>query len=67
MPKPSTPASFGWIPQSFQVRWILLVLVRAECDFPQLQPDRRLVPLPTYRSELPSNSWIGHEEWQDAP
>ena len=67
MPKPSTTASSGWIQQSFRDRWILLALVRAEYDSPQLQLVRRSVLLPTYRSELPSNSWIDREEWQDGP
>lgn len=62
MPKPSKIAFSGWIQQSFRDRWILLALVRAEYDSPQPQQDRRLVPLPTYRSELPSNSWIDREE-----
>ena len=66
MPKPSTIASSGWIQQSFQVRWILLVLVRAGFGSRQLRRDRRSVLLPTYRSELPSDSWIDREEWRDA-
>ena len=67
MPKPSTIASSGWIQQSSQVRWILLVLVRARFGSRQLRRDRRPVLPPTYRSELPSNSWIGREEWRDVP
>ena len=67
MPKPSKIASSGWIQQSFQVRWILLVLVRARFGSRPLRPDRRPVPLPTYLSGLPSNSWIDREEWRDVP
>ena len=62
MPKPSKIAFSGWIQQSFRDRWILLALVRAEYDSPQLQLVRRSVLLPTCRSELPSNSWIDREE-----
>ncbi len=67
MPKPSTIASSGWIQQSFQVRWILLVLVRARFGSRQLRRDRRSVLLPTYRSGLPSRILIGLEEWRDVP
>ena len=67
MPKPSTIASSGWIRQSFQVRRILLVLVRARFGSRQLRRDRRLVPLLTYRSKLPSKILIVLEEWRDVP